>query len=398
MGFGSAVDPSSGDTGCLPPNYCLVVNPFAGESGLYQMAGIIGVSPTIEVKIGDTITFDQGDASNWYHPIGIAYEPDGAHGSTWGGAELPEVEGKGELQYFIDGKKPTCADAGDTGLDCYEPEFFLPRGDWSAKKYTAKLKITQAVADASFGGEIYYFCHIHSKMSGKIKIKGSSGKAGSTAKALYLPSPISSEDLACGTFGVGVYGGGNAKACTQRFLCGTFDTNFERCLQAIDCAMSKEMKKETQYDGSTTSGSSRMIATFMQQMIPHHQNAVNMAKLVMKQVPAATITAAMDEDAMIAILWNIINVQNYQIHQFRNYLEPKKLLMESDIADTKTEWRPSFQGGSTIAAVILGSLGPALLFAIVAAIYMSFCMKKSDATTVTKAASGSSSGPSKPQA
>ena len=83
------------------------------------------MSPTLQVKIGETLFFDQRDPSNWFHPLGFAYEPDGAHGSTWGGAELPEVEGAGELQYYIDGVVPTCADAGDTGLDCYEPEVRL---------------------------------------------------------------------------------------------------------------------------------------------------------------------------------------------------------------------------------------------------------------------------------
>ena len=49
----------------------------------------------------------------------------GAHGSTWGGAELPEVEGAGELLYKIDGAATSCPDAGATGLDCYEPEVRL---------------------------------------------------------------------------------------------------------------------------------------------------------------------------------------------------------------------------------------------------------------------------------
>ena len=288
-------------TGCTPSatNICMTLDPFAGESGYYYFAGHTGASPTIEVNIGDTIVFDQSDSSNWYHPVGFAYEPDGAHGSTWGGAELPEVEGKGELQYYIDGKAPACADAGDTGLDCYEPEFFFPRGDWSAKKYTAKLTITQAVADASNGGVIYYFCHIHSKMSGKIKIAGSTGKAGSKEKALYLPSKISPEDNTCGTYNVGVYGHGQPKACAERFLCGKLDTTFEACLQAVDCAMYKEMKAEVTADGADK------IAYFMQQMIPHHQNAVNMAKIVMKTSTAEKITAAMDEDGLTDILWNM---------------------------------------------------------------------------------------------
>merc|ERR1719265_1851836 len=58
------------------------------------------------------------------------------------------------------------------------------------------------------------------------------------------------------------------------------------------------------------------IATFSKQMIPHHINAVNMAKLLLK-FDAAAVSAVEDlED----ILWGIINVQNNQVHEFRNYL------------------------------------------------------------------------------
>ena len=109
---------------CVPSatNLCMSLDTFASETGYYNFAGYMGSSPTIRATIGQTYTFDQSDPSNWYHPVGFAYEPDGAHGSTWGGAELDEVEGLGELLYKIDGAPTTCADAGDTGLDCYEPE------------------------------------------------------------------------------------------------------------------------------------------------------------------------------------------------------------------------------------------------------------------------------------
>ena len=95
---------------------------FASETGYYNIANHTGSSPDIHVTIGQTYTFDQSHPSNWYHPVGFAYEPDGAHGSTWGGAELDEVEGPGELLYKIDGADTTCANASNAGLDCYELE------------------------------------------------------------------------------------------------------------------------------------------------------------------------------------------------------------------------------------------------------------------------------------
>merc|ERR1719162_1448924 len=138
-------------------NVCMTVNVFTSETGYYELnrgdfETLEGPSPDIKVKIGDKITFDQSDVSNWYHPVGFAYRADGAHRDTWGADENPEVEGLGELQYLIDGEIPTCDDAGDTGLDCYEPEFFYPRGDWMGKVYSAELTITPDVAAASKGG------------------------------------------------------------------------------------------------------------------------------------------------------------------------------------------------------------------------------------------------------
>merc|ERR1719331_2842664 len=192
-----------------PTNICMSMNFFASETGYYEFKGHVGPSPEITVKIGETVTFDQTDPSNWYHPVGFAYEPDGAHGSTWGGEELPEVEGKGELQYKIGGANPTCADAGDTGLDCYEPEFFFPREEWMSKQYTAELTVTQAVADRSHGGVLYYFCHIHSKMSGKIKILNVDGSpftptANPAELALYSKTVNAGLDATCGTTGINV--------------------------------------------------------------------------------------------------------------------------------------------------------------------------------------------------
>ena len=205
-----------------PKNKCMSVNPFAGEVGYYEFAGHEGPSPDIEVKIGETYTFDQSDPSNWYHPVGFAYYPDGAHGADWGGDERDEVEGLGELQYKIDGSNPTCADAGDTGLDCYEPEFFYPRADWLGKTYSAKLTITQDVVAASHGGVLYYFCHIHSKMSGKLIIKNADGSDLDTSQLahpdeleLYSPTEHDAFDEACGTTGAAHYAADGSHASSK---------------------------------------------------------------------------------------------------------------------------------------------------------------------------------------
>jgi len=66
---------------------------------------------------------------------------------------------------------------------------------------------------------------------------------------------------------------------------------------------------------ATTADHHDHLAVFMQQMIPHHTNAVNMARLLLKFPDEEE----MDED-LTHILYGIINQQNFQIHQFRNHL------------------------------------------------------------------------------
>ena len=250
-------------------------------------------------------------------------------------------------------------------LPADEPEFFYPRGDWSAKKYTVALTVTQAVADASNGGVLYYFCHIHSKMSGKIQLLNADGSKYTNSKpekSLYDAPTIDVVDHTCGTTGMGKYAGGGSDVCSERFLCGALDSTFEKCLQAVDCSMNKEMNAEAQADPADAAG---LIAHFMQQMIPHHENAVNMAKTLLKLEAPAAITAAMDEDALTGILWNIINVQNFQIHNFRNYLNA--LTDASSPSGTKLlEPKPasSSSDGLSVGALIGIGVGGAVLLVL----------------------------------
>lgn len=342
---------------CTPSetNICMSVDIFAGESGYFNLDRgdfevLTGSSPTITAKIGQTLVFDQTHTTNWYHAVGFAYRADGAHGDDWGADENPEVEGAGELQYKIDGQIPTCDDAGDTGLDCYEPEFFYPLGDWSGKAYTAELTITPEVAAASKGGVIYYFCHIHSKMSGKIVIKNDDGSDYSNAteeQPLYEPTVNDAFDAKCGTSHVSEYADGAKNECHIDFFAGTKDTDFEKCLYAVDCQMHYEMYSET------TPNESDPVALFMQQMIPHHVNAVNMSKLLMKQA-MAEVDAVEDLEG---ILYDIINTQNFQILQFRNYLGGEgKLLHDSTVVPPTAKESHDDHGTSAGAGAFMNAL------------------------------------------
>jgi len=298
---------------CTPSefNLCMGIYMFASETGYYTIDGPQGargkLSPDVNVKVGSRYTFDQADPSNWYHPVGFAYVPDGAHGTTWGGEAESEVESGDALKYLIDGVATTCEAAGETGLDCYEPEFFYPQDVWEGKKYSAVLTITRAVADKAKenGGVLYYFCHIHSKMSGRIIITAEHvpGKE----MALYPAVTRSDVDTQCGTTGL-------SKEFTQwdhRFLCGTLDKTFEKCVQSMDYKMSSDMRYFSSEDNEDP------VKLFCEQMIPHHQNAVNMAKALIKHHPEEVKAV----DDFKGLLMEIINGQNYQIHQFRAYLK-----------------------------------------------------------------------------
>jgi uncharacterized protein (DUF305 family) len=68
--------------------------------------------------------------------------------------------------------------------------------------------------------------------------------------------------------------GGMARMCPRDvFLCEPKNDAFSVCMQSLDCKMAKEMRVRE---------SANPIVTFMRQMIPHHQNAVNMAKTLLK--------------------------------------------------------------------------------------------------------------------
>lgn len=59
-------------------------------------------------------------------------------------------------------------------------------------------------------------------------------------------------------------------------LCDTIDTQFENCMSALNCKMKTEM--------AVNAAGADPITTFYQQMIPHHANAINMARVLLKTV------------------------------------------------------------------------------------------------------------------
>lgn len=49
-------------------------------------------------------------------------------------------------------------------LDTYEPQFFYPEEAWLEQNYTVNLTVTDPDVR-----EIFYFCHIHNKMSARFE-------------------------------------------------------------------------------------------------------------------------------------------------------------------------------------------------------------------------------------
>ena len=59
--------------------------------GEFQVEGCNGTSPTLAFQRGKTYTLIQHDDTNWMHPLGLAYYPDGAHGFKQF-HQVPELE------------------------------------------------------------------------------------------------------------------------------------------------------------------------------------------------------------------------------------------------------------------------------------------------------------------
>ena len=320
-----------------------------------------------------------------YHPVGFAYIAGGAHteckqdtAGTLG--ECPELGGEAAgttIQYYVDGVAVTGDESG-FGLDAYEPLFFNSQGWWGEKNTANAYKVTLKVpADATYT-KIYYFCHIHAGMSAEIEITGSTaatttkidaanlgGETEATALAIFTgiqaadQKSVSTHDEACGTYNT--YAADTKSSCTNsHFLCGDGAAEpYGKCLKAIDCQMHHDMAV------SVASGASK-FATFARQMIPHHQNAVSMAKVLLKHHTAADYPAAGTEDQDKAfaeeLARGIINVQNRQIQQLSAWLDANPMLAKATdkCYDTASSSDDGLSTGALV-GIIVGAIVGLLL-------------------------------------
>lgn len=322
------------------------VDLHAGELGYYKVKECpdMGTNPTLGIQKGVSYIFDQADISNYMHPLGLAYYPDGAH------REVDELEpgisppdsrsdcassnscpapmyirdGIYLGKYSNDESVTEITGDEDFGLDVYEPEFFYPITDWAgAGKYSISLKFD--VDD--FDDDIFYFCHIHSGMNGRIKFIDENNnvlKSEDYPDQPYTYDVISSFDEECGTYNLSPFQLPNEQ-CPSAFVCDAPEGSlgsYSKCFDAMNCAMMQGM----------TTNVDDEISLFMHQMIPHHQNAVNMAKALLKtgKLKCDDVTEETDDCALEVILREIINGQNHQIQTMQAILEAGDYKSEND--------------------------------------------------------------------
>lgn len=322
------------DTG----NYTVVLDLYAGELGYFTFEECPGVkNPTIGIEYGTPYRFIQKDRSNWFHPMGFAYFPDGAHDDA---DELePGISQTGSNcvinntcptpLYFRDGVfLGDPLDKSNFGLDVYEPEFFLGITTWSG---SGEYSVMLTFDDEAYTNDIFYFCHIHQYMTGRIKLLKNGVPVNETDAPTidYVYDTPGEFDKQCGTYGLDNYELPNLE-CPETFVCLDDITDpalvsYASCIDAMNCAMVAGMT--TKYSANSP------VALFIHQMIPHHQNAVNMAKVLLKQniLKCDDLTNEEDPDCIMeAILRDITATQNFQIQGMTKVLELNNFAKTAD--------------------------------------------------------------------
>merc|ERR1719171_1461061 len=319
--------------------------------------------PVLAVEKGVTYTFEQFDPSNWYHPLAFGTEPDDDEDDLathyLNGAQIDEdayddgfvvsrvawLDASGQSQDEDEGgdEEEDAGEAGDEDADADED-----RRLQAVAGYSVTLTVTDEAADEDAdgdedrrlqaGGDLFYMCNVHNYMAGRIKVyeNGAPLNSEDTPALLKEPDVVSEYDQSCGTVGVGDYTRASGKCPADAFICTEGDETpeqllFGECMYALDCHM--------QYNMKSILANSDPIVTFIHQMIPHHENAVNMAKALLK---TNTLDASDEGDLeMEHMMWAIINGRHFQIHQMQDYLAAKDYV-ESDICESTPSLAPVF--------------------------------------------------------
>ena len=170
-------------------------------------------------------------------------------------------------------------------------------------------------------------------MTGRIKLIGSDGSKVSEADTPAIPYKydcVSSFDESCGTFGIEQFQPSMSPQCPNKFVCydgaGSIG-DMKGCIDAMNCAMLSGMTIFYGDDGKSSKINDTVL--FLREMIPHHQNAVNMAKNLLKSGEVdCSLDAPVEEGQDVTtaclldpIVRSIINTQNSQIQAMYGLLD-----------------------------------------------------------------------------
>merc|ERR1719469_1327684 len=141
-----------------------------------------------------------------------------------------------------------------------------------------------------------------------------------TANEPEIPYPYeqaTAYDESCGTYGVSGFQLPNPQ-CPSKFVCDAPDgvAEFAGCIESMNCAMTAGM--------TTGASSDNAMALFVHQMVPHHQNAVNMAKALLADGILDSCTDLEEETpecTLKVVSMEIITQQNHQIQSMYGAVE-----------------------------------------------------------------------------
>jgi len=215
--------------------------------------------------------------------------------------------------------------------------------------------------DIPYEKDIFYSSFTRQAMTGRIKLidtKGEKMNTGEDAPLLSYEYDVvkGQHDLECGTFGTAQFQLPNDQ-CPSTFVCNQdfyqeSETNFVRCINSMNCALLDGMTANYNLAGHVDELEyMNDILLFVRQMIPHHQNAINMAKAILKSGEGACKACpGYDECSSIPvgcllepIAYSIINTRSRQIEYMKDFLksvlsiDDKEYISDCDvkIADQK---------------------------------------------------------------
>ena len=164
-------------------------------------------------------------------------------------------------------------------------------------------------------------------MTGRIKLlkDGVPVQEADLPEIPYEYDTPSDYDRTCGTLGLDDFQLPNPE-CPDRFVCGLDQkqskqsgdsmATFSDCIDSMNCRMIADM--------TTGVAAESEVALFMHQMIPHHENAINMAKALLQSGDLNECTDYASEEPkcrMFDIAISIVNGQNFQVQLMRTLLK-----------------------------------------------------------------------------